>query len=162
MFVTTGEVPRLPRALSSSLHRSATRYAQGMPTREQEDLFRRGIDLFNREEFFECHEVLEELWTHTRQPERWFLQSLIHFAVGFYHHRRGNSIGAVRQLNKGIKKIQGYLPAWGGLETAAIEAEARRCLALVEAGKRIESFPKIEPFGPYVPGPEPAAASRLS
>ncbi len=24
-------------------------------------LFQRGIELFNREEFFECHEVLEEL-----------------------------------------------------------------------------------------------------
>ena len=129
-----------------------------MSTREQEELFRRGIDLFNQDEFFECHEVLEELWTPTRQPERWFLQSLIHFAVAFYHHRRGNRAGAVRQLNKGLKKIQGYLPAWGGIETAAIEEEARRCLEFVEAGKPIESFPKIEPFAPYAPGPIAALA----
>ena len=133
-----------------------------MPTREQEALFQRGIDLFNREEFFECHEVLEELWTPTRQPERWFLQSLIHFAVGFYHHRHGNSVGAVRQLNKGLKKIQGYLPAWGGIETAAIEREARNCLAIVEAGKRIERFPKIELFSPYAPGPAPAPVRHSS
>lgn len=65
-------------------------------------LFQQGIDLFNRREFFECHEVLEEVWTPTKQPDRWFLQSLIHFAVGFYHHRNKNYIGATRQLRKGI------------------------------------------------------------
>ena len=118
-----------------------------MVTCRQKDLFRRGIDLFNSEEFFECHEVLEELWTPTRQPERWFLQSLIHFAVGFYHHRRDNSTGAVRQLNKGIKKIQGYLPVWGGIETAVIEAEARHCLALV--GRHTARGPAPRPRAPF-------------
>ena len=133
-----------------------------MATLEQEELFRRGIDLFNQEEFFECHEVLEELWTPTRQPERWFLQSLIHFAVGFYHHHRGNPVGAVRQLNKGLKKIQGYLPAWGGIDTSAIEKEARHCLAIVEAGQPIERYPKIEPFAAYLPRPVPAPVHHPS
>ncbi len=120
--------------------------------RDPQTLVKEGIELFNRCEFFECHEVLEEVWTPTQQPERWFLQSLIHFAVGFYHHRRGNVIGATRQLRKGIRKIQGYLPEWGGVRTAAIEREARRCLAVIEAGGRIDAFPKIELSGPYHPG----------
>ena len=105
--------------------------------------FDEGIDLFNRAEFFVCHEVLEEIWTPSKQPERWFLQSLIHFAVGFYHYQRGNSVGAIRQLNKGLRKIQNYLPEWGGVRTGEIEREARRCLAIIEGGGTIESFPKI-------------------
>lgn len=117
--------------------------------RDPQTLFNRGIELFNRREFFGCHEVLEELWTATRQPERWFLQSLIHFAVGFHHHQHGNAIGASRQLAKGLRKIQAYLPEWGGVRTAAIEREARRCLAIVEAGGKIEMFPKVEQFAPY-------------
>ncbi len=116
-------------------------------------LFRQGIELFNRGEFYDCHEVLEEVWTPTKQPERWFLQSLIHFAVGFYHHQRNNSVGAVRQLRKGIHKIQGYLPEWGGVRTGAIEQEARRCLAVIEAGGRVDVFPRIEQFAPYTPEP---------
>lgn len=107
-------------------------------------LFDHGIDLFNRCEFFECHEVLEQIWTPSTQPERWFLQSLIHFAVGFYHHQRNNPDGATRQLSKGLRKIQSYLPEWGGVRTGAIEQEARRCLATIEAGGRVEIFPKIE------------------
>jgi predicted metal-dependent hydrolase len=114
-------------------------------------LFDEGIELFNRCEFFDCHEVLEEIWTPTEQPERWFLQSLIHFAVGFYHHQRGNFVGATRQLRKGLRKIQGYLPEWGGVRTAAIEEEARRCLEIIEAGGRVEIFPKIEQFAAYRP-----------
>ena len=116
-------------------------------------LFQQGLDLFNRGEFYDCHEVLEELWTPTKQPDRWFLQSLIHFAVGFYHHRNGNVIGARRQLGKGIKKIQGYLPDWDGVDTAAIEREVRRCLEMIEAGARVERFPTITQLGPY-PGPK--------
>ena len=111
--------------------------------RDPRTLFDEGIDLFNRGEFFVCHEVLEEIWTPSEQPERWFLQSLIHFAVGFYHHQRGNSVGAVRQLTKGLRKIQNYLPEWGGVRTGEIEQEVRRCLAVIEGGGTIDRFPKI-------------------
>jgi predicted metal-dependent hydrolase len=121
--------------------------------RDPQALFDLGIQHFNRSEFFECHEVLEEIWTTSGQPERWFLQSLIHFAVGFYHHQqRDNFAGASRQLGKGLRKIQGYLPEWGGVRTALIEREARRCLAILEAGGKIDDFPKIEQSGPYQPG----------
>ena len=119
--------------------------------RDSQTLFNEGIELFNRRQFFECHEVLEEIWTPTVQPERWFLQSLIHFAVGFYHHQRGNVIGATRQLSKGLRKIQGYLPEWGGVRTAEIEQQARHCLAIIQAGGKIDDFPKIEQIGPYLP-----------
>lgn len=115
------------------------------------ELFARAVTLFNSGRFFECHEVFEEIWTPSRQPERWFLQSLIHFAVGFYHHQRGNPLGALRQVNKGLKKIQRYLPEWAGVRTGTLEREMRACLALIEAGGRLERFPSIEQLAPYHP-----------
>jgi hypothetical protein len=118
---------------------------------DSQNLVAHGIDLFNRCEFFECHEALEEAWTHTQQPERWFLQSLIHFAVGLYHHQRGNTVGATRQLRKGLRKMQAYLPEWGGFRSSEIERDARRCLETIEAGGRVDKFPKITPIGPYYP-----------
>ena len=72
--------------------------------------WQRGIHLFNSRQFFECHEVWEEVWTPERGPRRLFLQSLIHFAVGLYHTERGNPVGAGRQLRKGLRKL-GRLPA---------------------------------------------------
>lgn len=106
-------------------------------------LFERGIDLFNKQEFFECHEVLEELWTFSQQPDRWFLQALIHFAVGFYHAGRDNPNGATRQLRKGLRKIQGYLPEWDGVKTGEIARAVEQRLREIEAGCAVSSYPRI-------------------
>ncbi len=112
-------------------------------------LFQVGIDLFNREEFFECHEVLEEVWTFSQQPDRWFLQALIHFAVGFYHHGRDNRNGATRQLRKGLKKLQGYVPEWDGLETGKIAREVEQRLAEIERGGTFSGYPRIVQARPW-------------
>ena len=109
---------------------------------DQEPVFRRGIDLFNDRSFFECHEVLEEIWTPSRGAERLFLQALIHFAVGFYHHQRRNQAGAQRQLRKGLRKISGYLPEFLGVDTEKLHEEVRLRLAVLEEGGVVE-FPRI-------------------
>ena len=114
-----------------------------MGMRDKAGLFRRAIKLFNSEDFFECHEVFEELWVSAVQPDRWFLQSLIHFAVGLHHHRRGNNRGALRQLNKGLNKIRGYLPSWKGIDTVFLERQFLCCIAYIEAGQDLTKFPKI-------------------
>ncbi len=106
-------------------------------------LFRQGVELFNRQEYFECHEVWEQLWTPSRPPERLFLQSLIHFAVGLYHHRNQNALGASRQLAKGLRKIEAYLPEWGGVRTAALAEDMSRCLRTIESGGTVTHFPVI-------------------
>ena len=106
-------------------------------------LFRHGVELFNRREFFECHEALEEIWTPARGPERLFLQALIHFAVGFYHYQRGNREGAARQLRKGLQKIVSYLPQFAGVDTRKLHGQMARRLRTVIAGKQIRTYPKI-------------------
>src|ERR1700752_1620124 len=116
-----------------------------------EIVFARGIELFNRGDYFECHEILEELWTPSIQPERWFLQSLIHFAVALHHHQCQNAIGASRQLTKGLGKIHGYLPERGGIRTDNIAGELRRCLDIIESGGDIDPLPTIQRFASYRP-----------
>ena len=107
------------------------------------DLFTLGIELFNRQAFFECHEVLEDLWRPTRGPRRLFLQAVIHLAVGFYHHQRANPTGAGRQLRKGLKKVAGYLPEFDGVDTARLYREALTWLEAAVRGQDPERFPEI-------------------
>ncbi len=104
---------------------------------------RRGIELFNAGEFYECHEVLEDVWRPSRGAERYFLQALIHVAVGFYHHQQGNRIGAELQLRKGLRKLAGYLPAFDGVNTAQLYREGQVALETIEAGEGIRDFPRI-------------------
>lgn len=107
-------------------------------------MFGRGIELFNQREFFECHEVWEQIWTPARGRERLFLQALIHMAVGFYHHQHGNQAGAERQLGKGLRKIAAYLPEFLGVATEQLRGEVSRRLELIEQGGRVVTFPRIE------------------
>jgi predicted metal-dependent hydrolase len=107
-----------------------------------EALLERGIHLFNSRQYFECHEVWEDVWTPERGPRRLFLQALIHFAVGLYHCERGNPVGAGRQLRKGLRKLAGYLPSCEGIDTARLHREGLMVLQSIEAGAPFE-HPRI-------------------
>ncbi|GLC87208.1 DUF309 domain-containing protein [Lysinibacillus piscis] len=53
------------------------------------------------QDFFECHEVLEEYWKAIAQGEKQHpLVGYVQLATGLYHWRRGNTIGALRILEK--------------------------------------------------------------
>jgi uncharacterized protein len=108
-----------------------------------DELLQRGIRLFNDEEFFQCHEVLEEAWVPERGARRLFLQALIHIAVGLYHCQRANPVGAGRQLRKGLRKLAAYLPSWEGINTARLHRDALAALERIEAGALLSTYPQI-------------------
>ena len=56
--------------------------------------YRRGLRLFNEEDFFECHEIIEELWSETLGEPKKFLQGLIQAAVALFHFGNENFGGA--------------------------------------------------------------------
>ena len=87
--------------------------------------------------------MLEEAWTPERGPRRLFLQSLIHMAVGIYHHTRGNPAGAVRQLRKGLRKLAAYLPGCECVDTARLDREIQVVLRAIEAGEAMSGYPRI-------------------
>ena len=66
----------------------------------QHPLFVQFIVYFNEnQDYFECHEVLEELWKK-KEPldkDHW-LVALILLSTGLYHWRRGNRKGAEKTL----------------------------------------------------------------
>ena len=109
--------------------------------------FERGVELFNRQEFYECHEVLEDVWRPSAGPIRLFLQALIHFAVGFYHHQQGNRTGAELQLEKALRKLAGFLPVFQEIETAELYREGQMALEKIAAGGTIERFPRFDKQG---------------
>lgn len=87
-----------------------------------------GVALFNRGEFFECHEALETLWREERDPVRFLYQGILQVGVAFHHLRRGNWIGAVRQLERGLAKLECYPPICQGVDVDCLVQQAQRCL----------------------------------
>lgn len=85
--------------------------------------FEAGIRHFNREEFFEAHEVWEDLWHEVRDADRSFLQALIQLAAGFYHHQCDNPRGMASQLRKAGDKLSRYPTVHRGIKVSSLLAD---------------------------------------
>ena len=77
-------------------------------TSHQKKLLQEGVELFNHQKFFDCHEVWEEAWLEASGEQKAFLQGLIQVAVAFHHLRRENRVGARRLLAAGLKKLSAF------------------------------------------------------
>ena len=77
--------------------------------------YRAGIELFNRGEFFEAHEVWEHLWHECASADRRFYQALIQAAVAAHHWGRGNAAGAKRLYHSGRKYMEPFRSVYMGL-----------------------------------------------
>jgi len=84
------------------------------------------VRLFNQEEFFEAHEVLEDLWQDHTGPDRAFYQGLIQVAVALEHCRRGNLPGARGVLESAHRRLDPYRPAHGGFDLESLLEGAAR------------------------------------
>jgi predicted metal-dependent hydrolase len=82
------------------------------------------IYYFNVErDYFECHEVMEELWLEEgRKP---LYQGLLQIAVGLYHHWNGNVGGSIKLFTQGIDKLQHFPSPILGIDLTKLIEESR-------------------------------------
>ncbi len=102
-----------------------------------------GIEQFNRHEFFECHETLEEIWLIEPGEVRRLYQGILQVGVGFYHTiRRKNYRGAVTLLQGGINYLRPFAPTCFGVDVAGLIAGAEQALAHIQmlGPERITEF----------------------
>mgnify|MGYP001286528173 CR=1 FL=1 len=57
-------------------------------------------------DYFECHELLEELWMEEGRDPFW--QGLLQVAVGLYHFRNGNRSGSLKLFIAATDKLAAY------------------------------------------------------
>ena len=101
-----------------------------------DERFYEGIREFNEGRYFEAHDVLEDLWQGYREPDRVFLQALIHPAVGLYHLENENFKGARSQLSKACTKIGSYRPEYWGIGVDILYVSLKDRLKILEASER--------------------------
>lgn len=91
------------------------------------------VHQFDAEDYFACHETLEDLWRAERGPVRRVYQGILHIAVGFYHLRRGNRHGALAKLRSGLAYLAPFPATCHGLDLARLRAETTTWLGILEA-----------------------------
>lgn len=113
---------------------------------EPRDPFARGVEQFNRREFFESHETWEAIWLVAAEPDKTFLQGIVQVAAAFHHFRRGNRVGAESLLRQGLKKLETFPKDYRNIRLESLRGFARRWLAALEDGESpgADSFPRIE------------------
>ena len=72
---------------------------------KKERLFFEGLQAYEEKDFFEAHELWEELWSKYYLADRTLIQGLIQLAVSFVHLGNGNLNGAKSLLNKSAEKF---------------------------------------------------------
>ena len=113
-----------------------------MPDATYDPRYLEGIEHFNVCDFFEAHEVWEELWTDYRGPDRKFYQGLIQVAVCLHHFGNGNTRGAKKLYLTSLDYLREYRPFHLGLDLEKLFREFEICLKPVMESQ--EEYPKIE------------------
>ena len=85
---------------------------------------RRAIAEFNRGDWFECHETLEELWVGSKGELRDFYQGVLQIAVALHHWRNGNFKGALILLASGCDCLNRVSSICLGVDVAGLVADA--------------------------------------
>ena len=67
--------------------------------------FYKGLELFNREFYYECHDVWEEIWGDAKGKNKIFYQALIMSAVSLYHFGNENLVGALSCYHKALNQF---------------------------------------------------------
>jgi uncharacterized protein len=116
---------------------------KGMTETSQPPDFFRGIELFNRGEFFDAHEVLEDVWRAAPLTEKKFLQGIIQVAVALYHFGNKNSIGARSVLRRGYRNLSRYPEGFAGVHLAGLLHSISDWQRAMDEGTPVPPAPKI-------------------
>lgn len=114
--------------------------------READELFQRGVALFNGVRYWHAHESWETLWRAAADEDRDFYQGLILVAAGLLHLQRRNMRGARNKLGEGIARLIPYEPAHRGIFVNELVSRARQLHADLEDGQLPYLIPPVIRF----------------
>lgn len=82
-------------------------YQFGQFTPDHLEKMKEGVELFNQQMYWECHEVLEDLWMEDRNDSaRNVYWGVIQVAAACIHYRDNNVIGARGMIYKAKEKFK--------------------------------------------------------
>jgi predicted metal-dependent hydrolase len=93
--------------------------------RSEQPQFLQGLELFNRREFYDCHDLIEDLWLQESSDQQPFLQGIIQAAVAFFHYQQGKWGAARTMMQQSIERLAPYPGSHGGIDLERFRSELR-------------------------------------
>ena len=107
-------------------------------------LYARGIEFFNSGEFYDAHEVLEDVWREEQGPQKLFLQGLIQVAVALHHHSTGNIVGCRSLLKRAGRNLSSYPENYSNLNLTQFRESVSAWQSALDQNSPVPPFPKLE------------------
>jgi hypothetical protein len=99
-----------------------------MPPELERKLYYDGIHLFNEHEYFEAHEVWEDIWHMAYGIKHEFYQGMIQCSVALEHYRRSNPRGVISLYKSYQPKFRNVQGVFMGLDVPKFLGEMRDVL----------------------------------
>ena len=94
--------------------------------------FWQGVEQFNAQEFYACHDTLEALWMEALEPQKKFYQGILQIAVACHHLGNLNWRGAVILLGEGIGRLRDYQPVYEEIDVTELIAQSAELLKALQ------------------------------
>jgi len=111
------------------------------------DRLMRGIELFNRAEFFAAHEALEDVWREAPLAEKKFFQGLTQAAVAFHHHSTGNFVGMRSVLQRAVSNLENYPADFHEIDVRSLLESLARWADAMDRDNPPPPLPRIQKLG---------------
>ena len=92
-----------------------------------------GVEEFDRQDYYACHDTLEALWMDSVDPDKKFYQGVLQIAVACYHLHTRNWRGAVTLLGEGIGRLPYYQPVYAGIDVARLIQDSNNLLKILQS-----------------------------
>ncbi len=117
--------------------------------KEKNELFQEGLKQYKLMDYFESHEIWEELWSDYYLEDKKFIQGLIQLSVSFVHLSNGNMIGANNLLNKSKEKFTQFSGTHRGIDISILLDQIKKVELEYKKIKNPDNFqwdlvPKLE------------------
>jgi len=91
-----------------------------------------GIEQFNQQNFYGCHDTLEGVWLQCDPADKNFYQGILQIAVAHYHLSNHNWRGAVILLGEGVLRLKAFRPDYYGVNTEDLLLASAALLAQLQ------------------------------
>ncbi len=82
------------------------------------------VRLFNKHEYFACHEIIEDLWREAPDEDKMFYEALIRLSTGFHLRlNRGGTQGSKNLLTQALMRLEDHRPSHLGIDVARLYSE---------------------------------------
>tara|TARA_B100000700_G_C15022627_1_gene846508 strand:- start:1245 stop:1658 length:414 start_codon:yes stop_codon:yes gene_type:complete len=103
-----------------------------------DERFTRGLELFNKAQWYEAHDIFEDLWHELQGPERKSIQGILQIAVAQLHLERGNLKGATILYGEGLGRLRSL-----GTPNLGLNME-KLCDFIQQRLKSLQEFKKVK------------------